>query len=273
MTEHVEASLTPIFHDFPVTSKDMVKVRTVDIEGRLMFVLTDVCSILGNRPDNLKSIFADGERQTHKVLTSRGPQNAVMVTESGLYKVILRAHRNTEVATRFQDWVTQSVLPTVRSRGAYVKGEEIINDPTVPDSVRAEVALQTVETLQQRVAELTQAAETFKAKAEAFDQIMNRASKNLSVRQVARRLSGVNLRLVMGTLVELGYLRKAAAGYSVPSQYRGRYFDETWSQFHGANTINVLPEGVALMERLYQRGKFQLVKRAVVRKVAKTKKE
>jgi len=44
----------------------------------------------------------------------------VCVSESGLYKVILRAERTRPEVVKFQDWVTKEVLPSIRRTGAYV---------------------------------------------------------------------------------------------------------------------------------------------------------
>jgi len=45
-----------------------------------------------------------------------------MVSESGLYKLIMRSDK--PQAKAFQDWVTRSVLPAIRKDGMYVMGEE-----------------------------------------------------------------------------------------------------------------------------------------------------
>lgn len=48
-----------------------------------------------------------------------------LVSESGLYKIIMRAspYKNERVK-RFQDWVAREVLPALRKDGMYVMGEE-----------------------------------------------------------------------------------------------------------------------------------------------------
>jgi len=47
---------------------------------------------------------------------------AMLVSESGLYKLIMRS--NKPEAREFQDWVTRDVLPAIRKDGAYIMGEE-----------------------------------------------------------------------------------------------------------------------------------------------------
>ena len=44
------------------------------------------------------------------------------LTESGVYKLIFKSKK--KEAERFQDWVTDKVLPTIRKTGGYVDNEE-----------------------------------------------------------------------------------------------------------------------------------------------------
>ena len=40
------------------------------------------------------------------------------LTESGVYKLIFKSRK--EAAERFQDWVTDEVLPSIRKTGTYI---------------------------------------------------------------------------------------------------------------------------------------------------------
>ncbi len=54
--------------------------------------------------------------------TWRGSYNAKLISESGLYRLVLRSDKPD--ARKFQDWVTRDVLPAIRKDGGYIKGEE-----------------------------------------------------------------------------------------------------------------------------------------------------
>lgn len=54
--------------------------------------------------------------------TWRGCHSAKLISESGLYKLVLRSDKPN--ATKFQDWVTRDVLPAIRKDGVYVNGAE-----------------------------------------------------------------------------------------------------------------------------------------------------
>lgn len=49
-------------------------------------------------------------------------KTVVLISESGLYKLIMRSDK--PQARAFQEWVTRHVLPAIRKDGAYVMGEE-----------------------------------------------------------------------------------------------------------------------------------------------------
>jgi prophage antirepressor-like protein len=67
---------------------------------------------------------------THIIDAIGRKQETTIVSESGLYNVILRSDK--PEARKFKRWVTHEVLPSIRRHGAYVapaKLEEIMNDP------------------------------------------------------------------------------------------------------------------------------------------------
>lgn len=56
-------------------------------------------------------------------LANRGEN---FLTESGVYKLIFKSHK--EEAERFQDWVTDEVLPTIRKTGNYTSSRKDISE-------------------------------------------------------------------------------------------------------------------------------------------------
>jgi len=57
----------------------------------------------------------EDEKGAHLVDTPGGPQRLTVVSESGLYKLIMRSDKDT--ARPFQDGVTKVVLPSIRKTG------------------------------------------------------------------------------------------------------------------------------------------------------------
>lgn len=94
-------------------------VRTVEVNGETWFVLSDVCKILdiGNTTDVTNRLDQD-EFDKIEVVNSIGrKQQSSVVSESGLYNIILRS--NKPEAKPFRKWVTSEVLPTIRKTGTY----------------------------------------------------------------------------------------------------------------------------------------------------------
>lgn len=103
--------------------------RAAIIDENPWFVAQDVADVLGyTRVDNmLRGVAEDEKTFTPPFLRGTGylHHRCILISESGLYKLIMRAHPNANpVVKRFQDWVTREVLPALRKDGMYVMGEE-----------------------------------------------------------------------------------------------------------------------------------------------------
>lgn len=110
------------------------QVRTVIKDGEPWFILKDVCEILhiSNVTDLKNRLNAKGLGQI-ELLTNGGKQVAYVISESNLYKAILRSDK--EEAEIFGDWVTEEVLPSIRKHGAYMTTETIEKVLTDPDTI------------------------------------------------------------------------------------------------------------------------------------------
>ncbi len=95
-----------------------VDIHIVDVEGDPWWVVSPVASVLGYRDAThaTRGLEAD-EKGLHKVETLGGTQSMVIVSEAGLYSMILRSRR--PEAKRFRRWVTHDVLPSIRKTGRY----------------------------------------------------------------------------------------------------------------------------------------------------------
>ncbi|MEM5767717.1 MAG: phage antirepressor KilAC domain-containing protein [Bacillota bacterium] len=106
-------------------------VRTLQKDGQPWWVLKDVCEVLeiGNSRDVTARLDED-EKGVGSIDTLGGRQNMTVISESGLYNVILLSRK--PEAKQFKRWVTHEVLPQIRQHGAYLttdKLEELMNDP------------------------------------------------------------------------------------------------------------------------------------------------
>jgi len=118
MTEH---RITPFLFEGEHT------IRGIDINGLPWFVVADVCTVLGikNPSDAIKSLDHDEVSSITLGLSEGGPDRLI-VSESGLYTLILRSRdaiKPGTIAHRFRKWVTAEVIPTIRRTGQYTAPE------------------------------------------------------------------------------------------------------------------------------------------------------
>lgn len=95
------------------------QVRTITIDGEPWFVARDVCDVLGISWTGSQTLvrISDAHKGVRSFPTPGGNQELWCIDESGLYKLIMRS--NKEEAERFQDWVTEEVIPSIRKTGSY----------------------------------------------------------------------------------------------------------------------------------------------------------
>ena len=133
-------------------------MRTLNLNGEPWFVLRDVCEVLGLGNSRMVADRLDeDEKGVSQIDTLGGVQNATIISESGLYNVILRSDK--PEAKPFRKWVTAVVLPSIRKNGGYIAGQEELS----PQELMAKALLVAQKTLTDRdarIKELTAQGQT-----------------------------------------------------------------------------------------------------------------
>ncbi|MDX5649132.1 Bro-N domain-containing protein [Clostridioides difficile] len=102
------------------------EIDVFEFEGRILFNSKDVANCLDIKNIN-ENIRLMNEKQVVKLRNSdisstdiRKLNNAGenFLTESGVYKLIFKSRK--EEAEKFQDWISDEVLPAIRQTGAYI---------------------------------------------------------------------------------------------------------------------------------------------------------
>lgn len=93
-------------------------VRTVNRNGDPWFIAADICVAIGlrNTTEALRALDQD-ERSTEKMKAGTRMQDINIVSESGMYALIMRS--NKPEARAFRKWVTSVVLPQIRKTGKF----------------------------------------------------------------------------------------------------------------------------------------------------------
>ena len=120
------------------SNQEFGDVRAVEVDGKPYVVGVDVARALDYANpskaviDHCKGISKLG------IPSAGGIQEINVIPEGDIYRLIVKAadqSRNPDIkvrAERFERWVFDDVLPTIRRHGAYVtptKLEELMNDP------------------------------------------------------------------------------------------------------------------------------------------------
>ncbi|HBT1004056.1 TPA: hypothetical protein MA198_005252 [Klebsiella pneumoniae] len=104
--------------------QENLPVRVVLVNGEPWFVAKDICDALKlvNSRKALSSLDDDEKNTVTLSDGNRGNPNMSIISESGLYTLILRcrdAVKQGTTAWRFRKWVTNEVLPAIRKNGEY----------------------------------------------------------------------------------------------------------------------------------------------------------
>ena len=131
MSQHHSTTLPAVF------TYEQQEIRTILRNGEPWWVARDVRKALKHSDVSMAlSRLDDDEKGTSIVCTPGGNQSILVVSESGLYHLILTS-RKPEAKT-FRRWVTGEVLPAIRKTGSYSTQQdsvttydlgEIIADP------------------------------------------------------------------------------------------------------------------------------------------------
>lgn len=97
-------------------------------DGEPWFLAPQLAAVLGHRAaSDMTRLLKDKHRGTHSVRTPGGYQSVTIVSEPGFYQAVLSRKPTAkampgmaERIERFQDWVVEEVLPTIRKTGSYV---------------------------------------------------------------------------------------------------------------------------------------------------------
>lgn len=117
---------------------DATTVRVVDIDGEPWFVAKDVCEALGYtnpqkavrdhckraNPVGVNETFTPSETPENRQSEGALDPQTVIIPESDIYRLIMRSRL--PAAERFETWVVEQVLPSIRKTGAY-GGHQYLN--------------------------------------------------------------------------------------------------------------------------------------------------
>ena len=116
------------------TSHDFGTIRTVEYDGTVLFCSRDVAVALGyENPSKAIRDHCKGGPKRYPLQTPGGIQHARFITEGDLYRLI--ASSKLPTAARFESWVFDEVLPSIRRHGVYAIDELLQNDEFLEQAI------------------------------------------------------------------------------------------------------------------------------------------
>lgn len=198
-------------------NNDFGQVRIIEDNGKPLFCGSDVAKALGySNPRDALNRHCKGvvKRDTP---TEGGLQQISFIPEGDVYRLI--THSKLPSAERFEVWVFDEVLPSIRQHGGYLTPDKVEEVLTNPDTI-IQLATQLKESraralkLEAVNSELTVQKQIMQPKADYFDELVDR---NLltGFRETAKQL-GVKEKEFVNFLIAHKYIYRDKRGKLVP---------------------------------------------------------
>ena len=239
-------------------NEEFGEIRTIEIEGKPFFCGSDVAKALGYTNPN--KAVNDHCRAITKCSTpiSGKMQEINFISEGDLYRLIVSSKLPT--AEKFERWVFDEVLPSIRKHGGYISGQAEMS----PEELMAKALQVAQKTLEEREARigvlsaensaLTVEKQILQPKADYFDELVDR---NLltNFRETAKQLS-IKQNDFVKFLLEKKYVYRDKRGKLLPYADRNKglfevkeCFNEK-TQWSGTQTL-ITPKGRETFRLLY----------------------
>ena len=202
-------------------NEEFGEIQVLENDSKYEFEATGVAKMLGyvNPYDAIQRHCQKDGVVKHEVIDNLGrKQIKNFITEGNLYRLI--THSKLPDAEKFERWVFDEVLPSIRKHGGYIAGQEQMTDEELMAKaiLMANSKIQELnhrnQQLEMQNSQLTVVNEIMKPKAEYFDDLVDR---NLltSFRETAKTL-GVKEKVFVNFLIDHKYVFRDKRGKLQP---------------------------------------------------------
>ena len=131
------------------------QLRTIDDNGKVMFIASDVAKMLGYT--NASKAISDHCRYVTKRYIphpqGKGTLEVNVIPEGDLYRLI--THSKLPAAEKFESWVFDEVLPTIRKHGNYAAPKQESKSKSIDLEIRLNNSRARMASEYRRIAEMT----------------------------------------------------------------------------------------------------------------------
>lgn len=231
-------------------------VRVVDVNGEPWFVARDVCECLElTNTSQTLSYLDDDEKGITTNDTPGGQQEMSIVSEAGLYSLILRSRK--PEAKIFKRWITHEVLPAIRKHGGYLTPAKLEEALTDPDTIIRLATDLKVEREKRRKLEAQAAADRPRV---VFAESIEVAKTSILVGEMAKLIkqaTGCDMgqNRFFEWLRANGYLHKQGSQKNMPTQ---RCIDAGWRSRKAHASAPAVNATSSALPRSRARGRYTL---------------
>ncbi len=188
-------------------------IRIIEKDGKYLFCGVDITTALGYK-DSAKALKThctpDGWAFYPLIDKMGRTQETRFISEGNLYRLIV--HSKLPSAERFERWVFDEVLPSIRKHGAYITPEKLWEAATSPETLM-KLCTDLLNERQKNV-ELTAANALLEYKAAYFDTFVG-MGYNTNLRVTAKELEVPERKFIRFLLTE-GFVYRSPSGNVLP---------------------------------------------------------
>ena len=229
-------------------NEEFGEVRTLLINDKPYFCASDIAKVLGysNTRDAI-SRHCKGVVKSD-IPTNSGIQTVSFIPEGDIYRLIVKSKLPS--AERFETWVMDEVLPTIRKHGAYMTEQTIEEALTSPDFLFCLATQLKEEQTARRLAE--QKIEEQRPLVEFADKVSN-SSNLIDMGKMAKLLKDENINIGRNRLFEWLRKKDILMRNNIPYQ---RYIDGGY--FQVKESTFETPYGTKTQQTTFVTGKGQI---------------
>ncbi|MER2108222.1 MAG: phage antirepressor KilAC domain-containing protein [Solibacillus sp.] len=208
------------------------QIRTTEINGQPYFMASDVAGALGYaKPNNAIAAHCKSALKRGIATKQGNMTEAVFIPESDVYRLVIKS--KLPGAERFEAWIMEEVLPSIRKTGGYIAGQETMSD--------SELIAKALIVAQRQIEERNKQIAQMQPKA-LFADAVAASHSSILIGDLAKLIcqNGVEIgqKRLFAWMRDNGYLIKAGESRNMPMQ---RYVEQGLFEIKESNVCN--PDG------------------------------
>lgn len=218
-------------------NEEFGEIRTTDINGKTFFVAKDIANALGySNPRDAISRHCKGVVKHDNF--KEGGQEISLIPEGDIYRLVIKSQLPS--AEKFESWVFDEVLPSIRKNGGYIAGQETLSDDELLSKALL-VAQNKIVERDKLIAKQKEEIEIARPKTIFADAVAT-SHTSILVGDLAKLICQngyqIGSKRLFTWLRDNGYLIKQGSSYNMPQQ---RYVEQGLFEIKESTSLN--PDG------------------------------